>query len=89
MKIETFSFWRSLHLSVWHIYKNRQSIHPVPAYSEIICVFEQSNMDILIPTNELPCAVLYNFPLKDEIRTCSLGDYLSRLHQSQQELETE
>ena len=71
------------------MYTNCQSIHALPAYSEIVCVFEQSNVDILIPANVLPCAVLYNFPLKTEIRMCSPRGYLSRLRQSQHELETE
>lgn len=73
MKIETSTF-----KCLVYIYKF--SKHP-PS------VFVQPNMDILVPTNELPCAVLYNF-LKAEIRTCSPRHYLSKIHQSQEKLET-
>lgn len=73
MKIETSTF-----KCLVYIYKF--SKHPSS-------IFVQSNMDILVPTNELPCAALYNF-LKAEIRMCSPRHYLSKLYQSQEELET-
>lgn len=58
-----------------YIYINHEN--PASAYSEIVCVFEQPNTDMLICKNELPHAILCNFLLKAEIRKCSTTDYLS------------